>query len=386
MKALKQLIIAVSLFASCTLFYSSSNNTGKVDISPTRPARVLVEEQQEYPVKKAYDSKAWKAFSEKGASNVRDYKELHDKSIDEKGYGVFYGSSSKYVEYIKMFGVTPYQSTLMEKMLSDDNFVNSYDSERGSGDLESVALKQVLGEKSPQGFRQPMKTDCLEWCLLNMRQAYKGSGMSQDWKNILETAVKNSNNTLVSKNYGFKGVIGTELAKVLVNDGWVALYYNPDTTIPRDKPAIILPKEEVKKTDLRFLWFDYFVKWTEHVGSYKVAKENRHYYNIPIIDMIVDYNPTTELEDIRFTIKTIVPVKSSTVKKTDKVEKLKQIPFGLLLARGGQHSAILSYGKVYEVHHASGPVDKKLIDVKDFETEWDWLSGVILVPPGSWQK
>ncbi len=382
MKIIKPLIIAASLFASCTLFYSSSNNARKVDIPPTRPARVLTEEQQEYHVKKTYDSKAWNDFSKKAASSVKKYKELHDKSIDEKGYGVFYGSSSKYVNYIKMFGVTPYQSVLMEKMLSDDNF---YTNRRESEDLESIALKQVLGEKTPSDFRQPIKTDCLEWCLLNMRRAYKESDMSQDWKNITETAVEKSNNTSLSKNYGFKGVVGTELAKVLINDRWVALYYNPDTIIPKDKPAVIPPKEEVKKLDLRFLWFDYFVKWTEHIGSYKIAKEKKHYYNIPIIDMIVDYNPTTELDDIRF-FGTIVSVESPTVKKTGKVEKLKQIPFGLLLARGGQHDAIISYGKVYEVHHASGPVDKKLIDVKDFETEWDWLSGVILLPPGAWQK
>jgi len=191
----------------------------------------------------------------------------------------------------------------------------------------------------------------------------------------------------VSKNYGFKGVIGTELAKVLVDEGWIALYYNPDTVLPKDKPAIIPPKEEIKKLDLRFLWFDFFVGWAEHVESYNVVKEKKNYYNIPITDMILDYNPTTELKDIRFSsLNATVLVDSPTVKKTDKVEKLKQIPFGLLLARGGQHSAIISYGKVYEVHHAAGPVNKKLIDVKDFETEWDWLSGVILVPPGSWQK
>jgi hypothetical protein len=354
-----------------------------------KPARVLVEEQQEYRVKKVYDNKVWDDFSKKGASSVMNYKTLHDKSVDKKGYGIFYGSSSKYIDYIKMFGVTPYQSILMDKMLSDGDFVSSYFDKEGDSfdDLERTALKKVLGEKAPSDFKTPKNIDCLEWCLLNMRQAYKGSGMSQDWKNILEIVVENSNKTLVSKNYGFKGVVGTELAKVLVDDGWVALYYNPDIVTPNDKPAIIPPKEEVRKTDLRFLWFEYFGKWTEHIGSYKIAKEKKQYYNIPITDMILNYKPTTELKDIRFTdINSTVIIDSPTVKKTDKVEKLKQIPFGLLLARGGQHSAIISYGKVYEVHRASGPIDKNIIDVKDFETEWDWLSGVILVPPGSWQR
>lgn len=381
MKALKHLIIAASLFASCTFLYSC-NNSGRFETPPTKPARVLTEEQQQYRVKKVYDSKVWKAFSEKGAFTVRNYKNLNDKSIDEKCYGIFYGASSRYVDYIKTFGVTPYHSILMNKMLSDDNFIHAFFKEGDVDDLERTALKKVLGEKAPSGFKAPKSIDCLEWCLLNMRQAYKEANMSRDWKNILETAVKNSNNALVSKNYGFKGVIGTELAKVLVDDGWIALYYNPDTLLPKDKPAIIPPKEEVKKLDLRFLWFDFFVGWAEHVESYKVAKEKKHYYNIPITDMILNYNPTTELKDIRFSsLNATVLVDSPTVKQTDKVEQLKQIPFGLLLARGGQHSAIISYGKVYEVHHALGPVDKKLIDVKDFETEWEWLSGVIIVPP-----
>jgi len=391
MKALKPLIIAASLFASCT-FLNNCNNSGKFETPPTKPARILVEEQQQYRVKKVYDAKVWGAFSEKGASTVKDYKALHDKSIDEKGYGIFYGSASKYVEYIKTFGVTPYQSILMDKMLSEFSFVNFYDIERGydleigNGDLEIAALGKVSREQTLPNFKRPIKTDCLEWCLLNLGQTYKESDMSQDWKQVIETVVENSNNTLISKKYGFKGALGTELAKVLVNDGWTALYYNPDTAIPRDKPAILLSKEEVKKTELRFLWYDYFVKWTEHIGSYNTAKKTMRYYNMPLTDLIIDYNPTTELEDIRFTIKTLVQVNSPVVKKTDKVEKLKQIPFGLLLARGGQHSAIISYGKVYEVHHVAGPTNKNLIEIKDFEKEWNWLSGVIIVPPGYWKK
>ncbi|MBM3199802.1 hypothetical protein FJZ53_02605 [Candidatus Woesearchaeota archaeon] len=385
MKNAKSLIISLSIFASCTLFCNACNNQKAVETPPTKPARVLIEEQQDYNVKKVYDAKTWKTFSEKGAFSVRKYKELHDKSIDEKGYGLFYGSASRYKDYIQMFGITPYQSVLMEQMLSDEKFVSDYLEEKRFDILERAALRKVLLEQTPLDFKSPKNTDCLEWCLLNMRKAYNGVGMSRDWEGILETAVKNSNTTQLSKKHGFKGLLGTELSKELVKNGWVALYYNPDTELPKDKPAVILPKEEVKKLDLRFLWFEYFVQWTEHIGSYKEAKENKIYYGIPITDMITDYNPTTELKDIRFNISAIVSVKSPTVKKTDKVEKIKKIPFGLLLARGGQHSAIISYGKVYELHHGLGPTNKSLIEVKDFETEWNWLSGVIIVPPNMWQ-
>ncbi len=78
-------------------------------------------------------------------------------------------------------------------------------------------------------------------------------------------------------------------------------------------------------------------------------------------------------------------MKQNFEKALEFVKELKQIPFGLVLARGGKHAAVISYGEVYEVHLEREPLDKELIDVKDFKTQWPWLSGVIMVPPDNWK-
>jgi hypothetical protein len=148
---------------------------------------------------------------------------------------------------------------------------------------------------------------------------------------------------------------GTFLFKGYAKAGWIGLYYNPDTENPADGEQ-------------------------EHPASYRIGGKAGTYYDVPVTDCIIDYVPTTVRDD-----GTPVPAANITKRVNDKLDKLKKVPFGVILARGGMHTAILMLGRVYEVHWKKGPRDLELYESCDFETEWQWLSGMIMVPPGSWE-
>ena len=65
------------------------------------------------------------------------------------------------------------------------------------------------------------------------------------------------------------------------------------------------------------------------------------------------------------------------------LERLERIPFWYGLARGGRHTFLKHNGVVSEFHYVSDPDDADAITEEPL-AEFDWLSGVIMVPPGSW--
>jgi hypothetical protein len=134
---------------------------------------------------------------------------------------------------------------------------------------------------------------------------------------------------------------GTDLAKYLVESrNWRAHYWNPDVKHPRDLDS-------------------------EHPYSHQLAVRNKKYYKIPLAGAIVNFLPT--------------PVASGgTTAKSTALNRFKLVPFAVGIARGGYHTFLCSYGKVYEVHW-NQPSDG-LYGVSDFGT-YKWLSGVVVVPP-----
>lgn len=396
MKVIKTLEKVVAGICTCCALVLFSPNSLKEADMPYVQVSYAVENQAQKPA--IFSSEA-------GALTVKNYKEKHDKAIDQKGIGLFYGSQSHYKVALD-YGLKPNQalaySRAYQKLLKmkDDEGIYTI------RDVQKAALEAAIAEEpvSKPGFKLPVKTDCLEWCVLNLKESYKKSVGEEGWLSVNSIALEKSRNAPTSKLFaselgvkmGMTGMIGVGLAGALSEDGWVGVYYNPDTVTPADKPVIIPPKPQ--PTSFEYMWeyetelsiWHHFQMWVEHNSTYKTAKERKDYYGIPITDLVVDYRPTTELtNELQVAINGDEhykePVTSPTIKKKGKIEQLKKVPFGFLVARGGQHCAIISYGKVYEVHFALEPTKKELIDVKDFETEWDWLSGIIMIPPGVWK-
>lgn len=339
----------------------------------------------------AFANTDYKVLSKAGAESVISHKAAHDKAVDSRGIGVFYGSESYYGTGLRKYKLKPGKALIFERLMLDNNFGEKFDDYQ---EMEKAAADKAKEENFELSL-PPKSTDCFEWCLLIFKDAFEKSGMKEEWLRITRRAHQRSRNSSIPKIWG-NGMIGAELAKVLVETGWLALYYNPDTNIPADKPAYIPPPPKDDFPGYGYKWWkDVYFHWEEHSASHIAAKYQRTYYGIPISDFIVDYRPTLELElaeekettnerGEKYFIKKTVPVDPPTPKRGDKIKKLEKVPFGFILAGGGRHTALISYGKVYEVHRDYSPTKKDLIEIKDFETEWQWLSGVIIVPPGAW--
>lgn len=179
--------------------------------------------------------------------------------------------------------------------------------------------------------------DCTTFLLEVLKQAYLAAGLEKEWDEIFRAAVSASGST------GFKGI---ELMKALQKTGWTGHYWNPDVKNPGDGGD-------------------------EHPWSYYLAKKNNEYYGLPV-DMdrsVLDYN----LSDV------------SKTHSSPGLDALKEVPFAVLAAKGGQHMAVVVYGKVYEVHWTTSATSKAVITDVPLE-EWGWMSGAIVVPPGTWPK
>jgi hypothetical protein len=194
------------------------------------------------------------------------------------------------------------------------------------------------------------KISCIEYLLEAGKKGHEKSLAIADWKLIL-------NSLDLGK--------GTTLAKGLEKIGWSGIYYNLDTENPMDKNYVYNTKH---------------YSWTEHSFTYRIAKSKRRYYELVVHDMIINFRPTEKYWDG-------TPVQKITTKDSTKISKLKKIPFGFLNARGGEHTAIVMSGSVYEVHFSRGPDELELFAISDFETQWGWpwLTGIIHVPPGLWE-
>lgn len=291
----------------------------------------------------------------KGMLSVEDFKEKHDESIRDHKISFLYGSDSWYSKGIHEYKLNHDQALYFESLLKDKDFRNMENKEKE--ETINKAIEKIKTEKIPVFPKfpsKPIKTDCIQWCVDNLKIAYTSLEEDERWETIKEESKKKS-----FEKSEEEGIIGTELSNVLIEkERWKAIYYNPDIKNPEDDD-------------------------TEHKWSHDKLKETGKYYGVPVSDSIINYRPTTmAIIKEKGKIKETRKIEDVTPKENeDKITQLKKVPFGIVLARGGKHTAVFSYGKVYEVHYDHGPRELELIEVKDFEETWQWLSGVVVIPP-----
>lgn len=222
-----------------------------------------------------------------------------------------------------------------------------------------------------ENFSPPKKIDCLIWSLMVLEDVYQEAGAGKEWQEIKRAMFSNME---LAAEKGRKGLSGVDLAQALSEKGWKGVYFNPDALCPANKPAELV----LKKTGYGKLRGWRYEEWKEHAHSYAIARKNKMYYGIRVDDFLVNYRPTTELRNNNYDR---VFLESVTKKENEKINQLKKLPFAFIVAQGGEHLALLSYGKVYDADRYKGSCQKDLISVVDFETEWKWLSGIIMFPP-----
>jgi len=184
-------------------------------------------------------------------------------------------------------------------------------------------------DESKRDGERLKKTDCTIYVLDILRSAFTAVGKGKEWDATFADAQRNSGSS------GFKG---TELMKSLQSKmGWVGVFWAPDS----------------KSSD------------GENSYAAAIAKRKGSYYGIEVDPekAVTDYQP----EDGRDA-------------EMGNMNKLHQIAFGVLAARGGSHMAMIVGGAVFEVHWSSSSDDHDLFEDTDL-ADWGWGSGAIVMPP-----
>jgi hypothetical protein len=230
--------------------------------------------------------------------NAIQYKHgAHAQSVAQTGIGHYYGSQSAYAKW------SPEQRA------------------------EWAAQQPTTGASPPT----PRESDCMQWSMEVLESAYSSAGRRSRWLEIAAEVTRHSGR-------------GDILAKELRKDGWMSVYWNPDTRQPRDGDA-------------------------EHSFTAAKAARGEPYYGVPVDGNVVDYAPSHG--------------GAAQAENAATLEELKRSPFFFGIARGGRHTFVGGYGNIAELHWEAMPSNPAVIEQKRFEA-FDWLSGVILLPPGTW--
>ncbi len=154
----------------------------------------------------------------------------------------------------------------------------------------------------------------------------------------------------------------TEIARQLVKGGWISVYFNPDVVRPR--------------------WARDASGWRHHLQKARLAlREPGTYDGIPVHDRLVDYK-TSPARSLSAT---------AAARIAPQLALIKACEFGFVLTSGVDrgrpvgHCAILVRGKIHEVHWRSGPDDSFLFDDRMDFKDWEWSSGLLVVPRGQWK-
>jgi RHS repeat-associated protein len=163
---------------------------------------------------------------------------------------------------------------------------------------------------------------------------------------------------------------GTDLAAYLVSLGWKAHYFNPDTKEPRDGD-----------------------RYNNHKYSAYLAQVNKKYYGVALSGWIINYNrtnKTTKTEYVwiplipnPFPWIPVIPIPHPITVSNDNLavfNRLTKAKFAVGIARGGDHTFLLSFGEVYEVHWDQ---EKDKLYEKSPFYDYQWLSGMVVTPPES---
>jgi hypothetical protein len=180
-------------------------------------------------------------------------------------------------------------------------------------------------------------TDCITYVMNVLMFAFEQTGQPEKAAKVRENAHE-----------------GMKLAKYLTAIGWKAYFWTPDSRLPRDGLS-------------------------EHIVAYKKAATDNSYYTVPLSGLIVDYN-LTPIPDQGLIDRLLHGTKPSRVPNFARFEKLSKVKFACVMAKGGRHNVMLSYGMIFQVHYEK--IGAGLYERSPFYS-WDWLSGIVVLPPDS---
>jgi Domain of unknown function (DUF4157) len=192
------------------------------------------------------------------------------------------------------------------------------------------------------------KTDCTEFVLEVLRETFAMNGASEAWKRVEQKY------GLLSYKHQKPGKLsGLDVAAALQSEcDWKGIYWaaNPRFNYPGEGGGHKQTYDEARQ---KGTYYGHHDESKEHPG---VAIEKDK--------LVTDYRPAP---------------KSTTAKNTYGLDNLSEVPFGVIVAGGGTHMALLVHGIVYEVHWEEACSANQVITATPLST-WGWLSGAFVAP------
>lgn len=292
-------------------------------------------------------------MAEAGKESIQTLSREHFEAHRRSGIGLMYGWKSSYSS-VRIFKEGQIKWTNQDrfnyiKMKLKPQFKQSLRTESA---VDSYVWS-LVGDQDNRPFTgSVVLTSCIKWALRHVKKAYTEINQAARYEQLL-AVVRN------------KGETGHTLLKELQKDGWEAVYWNPDMYAPNETRPDRLPF---------------------HTGSAANAINKKKYIPpvrnpspndiIEIDHLLVNYRPSPG---------------SSTRKESAALQRLKRVPFWVGIANYGNHVFVGYHGRISESHSPFMPDNVKNLEESDFATwglAWPsekYLSGVIMVPPGSWE-
>jgi hypothetical protein len=358
--------------------------------------------------------------------------------LSQRGYGTCFGTGSDYAKAYHQTGQSHDRAVAAVELWRERRMAAKARARAANRELtqkeNDQIWKQAVAEAkqtAPAGFPDPLEAnDCVTYVYNLLVQAHAESLATADWKIADEIFLADPNRH------------GVSLARGLAAAGWEILYYNPDTRNPGDldydeafylcttagcKAKYSFDYKDPKRKVYEELGQDWkcggcgagksaiklYGMHIEHAESAEEVKSQGTYHGIEVDHVLFDYRPTwahkcnpkkcprkkagrCEPDDHR-TSDGRCGRRYYSGSRTPRapratfelLERVKRAPFALLLGRPNVHVATLVEGKVWESGVGLSPFNRLFKTEAPFywtsreEDGWDYLSGVMALPPGT---
>jgi hypothetical protein len=267
----------------------------------------------------------WKKIAELGDKSITDNSNAHKSAIDNTGVGIYYGDHSPFHDDILRGNLPALQTQLDAMSVGNWRMV--------ALEPGSVAIKSTSGQAA-----RLQESSCIGWVIQNVKAAYEGAGHGARFTEI-NRKVKDAD------------LRGTVLCEELQKDGWTAVFYSPRTA------------EDLANSGER-----------EKLGALNMAKAGSRVWKSPISD-----SRGVRCDALISGYRDVTPDSHTEAL----LEKLENAPFFVGVANGGIHTFVGHNGSVCDFHWKAQPDDKNAMTENPVR-EWEWDTGLYMVPQGYW--